>query len=56
MFMPQNNFSFIKGGSDILELGKIKNKNYRSAEPFSHIVLDDFFDEKILNIILNDFP
>ena len=54
--MPQNNFSFIKGGSDILELGKIKNKNYRSAEPFSHIVLDDFFDEKILNIILNDFP
>ena len=54
--MPQNNFSFIKSCSNFLELGKIKNKNYRTAEPFSHIVLDDFFNEKILNIILNDFP
>ena len=42
MFMPQNNFSFIKSGSNFLELGKIKNKNYRTAEPFPHIILDDF--------------
>jgi len=56
MFMPQNNFSFIKSGSNFLELGKIKNKNYRTAEPFPHIILDDFFDDKILNTILNDFP
>ena len=56
MFMPQTNFSYLKGSPDILELGKIKKRNYQTAEPFSHIVLDDFFDEKILNIILNDFP
>ena len=54
--MPQNNFSFIKSGSNFLELGKIKNKNYRTAEPFPHIILDDLFDDKILNTILNDFP
>ncbi len=33
-----------------------KKTNYLSASPFPHIVIDNFFDENILNIILEDFP
>ena len=29
---------------------------YQSAEPFPHIILDDFFDEWILDAILAEFP
>ena len=41
------------------DLNKIANqftKEYINAKPFPHIVFDNFFDEKILNSILNDFP
>ena len=29
---------------------------YISAQPFPHIVIDNFFDENVLNKILEDFP
>lgn len=44
------------------ELSELKNfalKNslkYNKAIPFPHIVIDDFFNKKILDIILNNFP
>jgi Rps23 Pro-64 3,4-dihydroxylase Tpa1-like proline 4-hydroxylase len=31
-------------------------KEYQESKPFPHIVLDNFFNEKILNKILEDFP
>ena len=32
------------------------SENYNNAEPFPHIVFDNFFDEDFLNKIKNDFP
>ena len=32
------------------------HSKYTSAEPFPHIVVDNFFDENILNKILEEFP
>ena len=38
-------------------IAKIKNTyNYQKAYPFPHIVIDDFFDEVILNDVISDFP
>ena len=37
---------------DVLPLKKIYKKN----EPFSHIVLDNFINEELLNNVLNEFP
>ena len=31
-------------------------KSYVSADPFPHIVFDNFFNEKFLNEVLNEFP
>jgi len=33
-----------------------KKKTYLSANPFPHIIIDNFFDENILNMILEEFP
>ena len=33
-----------------------KKKTYLSASPFPHIIIDNFFDENILNMILEEFP
>lgn len=33
-----------------------KNKEYNEAKPFPHIVIDNLFDENLLNKILNEFP
>ena len=44
---------------EILNLDKlaIENKNkYSSADPFPHIVLDNFFNNQILDEILKEFP
>ena len=44
------------------DLNKLKtfaienSSKYINALPFPHIIIDDFFNEKILNKILNDFP
>ena len=33
-----------------------EQKRYTNANPFPHIVIDNFFDENILNEILKEFP
>jgi hypothetical protein len=40
----------------LIKLGKDNAERYRTAEPFPHIVLDDFFPESTLNNILSEFP
>ena len=30
--------------------------NYISASPFPHMIIDNFFDENVLDIILEEFP
>lgn len=42
--------------NDIIKYGLDNANKYKNANPFPHIVIDDFFDEEILNKILNDFP
>ena len=32
------------------------SNSYLLNDPFPHIVFDNFFNEKLLNQILNDFP
>ena len=32
------------------------SKQYQSANPFPHIVIDDFFNEDFLDKILTNFP
>ena len=45
--------------NQIEELSKVANekkKEYVNAKPFPHIVLDNIFDDRILNDILDEFP
>jgi Rps23 Pro-64 3,4-dihydroxylase Tpa1-like proline 4-hydroxylase len=42
--------------NDIKEFGKNKHQEYVNAKPFPNIIIDDFFDEKILSKIAEDFP
>lgn len=41
---------------NLSNLAKEKNDQYISAKPFPHIVIDNLFDEKILEKILEEFP
>ena len=44
---------------NINELNKfayMKKEEYLNASPFPHIVIDNFFNEKLLDNILNEFP
>ncbi len=41
---------------DLKKFALTKFEKYRNADPFPHIVIDDFFDEHLLNKILIDFP
>jgi Rps23 Pro-64 3,4-dihydroxylase Tpa1-like proline 4-hydroxylase len=38
------------------KLGKSLADSYQSAEPFPHIVIDDFIDAEVLRQVLADFP
>jgi Rps23 Pro-64 3,4-dihydroxylase Tpa1-like proline 4-hydroxylase len=38
------------------ELGRSLADEYRNAEPFPHIVIDDFLDPAVLRRVLKDFP
>jgi hypothetical protein len=40
----------------IAEMGRQFRAKYNSAQPFPHIVLDDFLNEKILDLCLDHFP
>ena len=42
-----------------LNLKKVADENsstYLHAKPFPNIIFDNFFDEEVLNKILNEFP
>ncbi len=41
---------------DLLRLAESNKEKYQAAEPFAHIVYDDFFNETFLNEVLNEFP
>lgn len=38
------------------ELAASAHPSYRNAAPFPHIVLDDFFDPELLELVLSEFP
>ena len=44
-----------KNIKDLENLGKQKNTDYNQAKPFPHIVIDNLFDEILLNNILDEF-
>ncbi|MFT4850439.1 MAG: hypothetical protein ACJAS3_000944 [Roseivirga sp.] len=41
---------------DLEQLGTIQQSIFQSAVPFPHIYFDNFFDQHILNLVLNEFP
>ena len=45
-----------KNFNELETLAKSKNKEYINSSPFPHIVIDNFFNETILNEILSEFP
>lgn len=40
----------------VATLGTQFQERYRSAQPFPHIILDDFLDEEVLDLCLAEFP
>tara|TARA_B110001450_G_C17574583_1_gene462253 strand:+ start:228 stop:1022 length:795 start_codon:yes stop_codon:yes gene_type:complete len=42
--------------SNLNSIAEDNYKSYVSADPFPHIVFDNFFNEKFLNEVLNEFP
>ena len=42
--------------SNLNSIAEDNYKSYVSANPFPHIVFDNFFNEKFLNEVLNEFP
>ena len=38
------------------EISKGRREEYAKAQPYPHIVIDGFFDEWILDTILEEFP
>ncbi len=45
-----------KNKLDLLKLGESLHEKYINASPFPSIYIDDFFDEKFLNDVLDEFP
>ena len=45
-----------KNYSDLKKIAVENSSTYLQAKPFPSIVFDNFFDEEVLNKILNDFP
>lgn len=41
---------------ELVELGRRLRPSYVGADPFPHIVLDDFFDEGFLDRVVEEFP
>ena len=48
--------SVLGQGVDLGRLARERTKDYRSAEPFAHIVLDGLFSPTVLERLLADFP
>ena len=45
-----------KNYSNLKKVADENSSNYLHAKPFPSIVFDNFFEEEVLNEILNDFP
>jgi len=45
-----------KNFKELETFAKSKNKEYINSSPFPHIVIDNFFNENMLNDILSEFP
>ena len=45
-----------KNFKELENFAKSKNKEYINSSPFPHIVIDNFFNENMLNDILSEFP
>ena len=45
-----------KDFTDLDVFAQSKNKEYANGDPFPHIVIDNFFNDSILETILNEFP
>ena len=41
---------------DLNSLAKNKSKSYQQNTPFPNIYFDDFFEDKYLTEVLNEFP
>ena len=50
-----NNSSQVLLGSWIHRIDHLK-KEFNRAKPFSHVVIEDFFSEKVAEMILENFP
>jgi Rps23 Pro-64 3,4-dihydroxylase Tpa1-like proline 4-hydroxylase len=42
--------------ADLRQLGIDKHEEYVNGDPFPNIVIDDFFDEELLNKVADEFP
>ena len=42
--------------SRMAEIAKSSRTTYTKAKPFPHIVFDNFFDPKLLDLVLSEFP
>jgi hypothetical protein len=42
--------------SRMQELSQSAHASYIPANPFSHLVIDNFFDPALLDLVLNEFP
>ena len=54
--MHKNSYFLYNNEIDLEKIAQAKNESYIHADPFPHVVLENIFDEKILNNILADFP
>ena len=49
--------NYLNENNNNLEVfAKEKKDEYSRAKPFPHIVIDNLFNEQLLNNILNEFP
>ncbi len=48
--------SYLFALNKLQQIGSNNKEIYMNADPFPHIVMDHFFDESILNSVLNEFP
>jgi len=54
--MTQDNEAFVFDIEELNALGTRKHNTYSSAQPFRHIVLEDFLPETVAEMALTEFP
>ncbi len=46
----------LKNENSLLDIAYREKENYQKSFPFPHIYLDNFFDEKYLDLVVDEFP